>query len=412
MTPGKRCFPVASRMMAEGKEISVVIFLIRPIAPSWFQSDILRQNFECGLTHHDGSMGYFEYCNRDILTDPTAAGDAYRESKTGIDEDIVHDSLRFTEFNEEMLWELKKSLYEKLNYDPSLMDNDSAFIAFYDSISNTPIADFSLVDQYGKLIVSIDSIGWAVIDQKKIQIEQDMDLIRQYEAQLKDGSLNEIDKQTFLDDIDAMKISVKNLESEIHTIVLQLNSGKLVIVNTAQAVNNGIGAYATVEQNLQEVNEIYLATIAKGNRDLNPYASTLLSIAQQCPVAGGIAVMKARALYALIDRHVLYDDEDICLQQGVLYRHAVSSTDVKEKSYRFYPNPANSTVTFIYHLDEGSKATLKLSNNMGQTVMDMVLYSGRCEVSFDVSDLANGIYTASVGDENGVKYKSKLAIIK
>jgi hypothetical protein len=306
---------------------------------------------------------------------------------------------------------MKKSLYEKLNFDPSLMDNDSAFIAFYDSITSTPIAEFSLIDEYGKLIVSIDSIAWAVVDQKKIQIEQDMELIRQFEEQIQSGTLNDIEKQTYVDDIDAVKISVKDLESEINTIALQLRNNKLVIAGTAQAINNGIGASVTVEENLQAVNEIYLATIAVGNRDISPYASTLLSIAQQCPVAGGIAVMEARALYALIDRHIQYNDEDICLQQGVLFRHG-SPAIIEGTNYHFYPNPATSSVTFTYHLDENLKAILKLTNNMGELVMVLTLYSGRSEVTFDVSDLANGIYTANVSNESGVLYKSKLAIIK
>ena len=257
----------------------------------------------------------------------------------------------------------------------------------------------------------MDSIAWPVIQQKKFQIAQNMDYIKLDEDLLNGGLLNDIDKEIVLDDIIVLKTEIDNLNFEINTIVSQLDSNKLVIVNTMQAINNGIGSIEVIEHNLQTVNDIYLATIAVGKRNINPYAVTLLNIAEQCPVAGGVAVMQARALYALIDIDRTYNDEDLCLQQGVLFRRAAPTKPV-DLSYRFYPNRANANVKFVYHLEENSKALLKLTNNLGETVMTMTLYSGRNEATVDITQMANGIYTAIVTNDNVLLYKTKLAIVK
>ena len=42
----------------------------------------------------------------------------------------------------------------------------------------------------------------------------------------------------------------------------------------------------------------------------------ILSIAEQCPYSGGVAVYIARSLIALFNDSIIYDDENNCLQQG------------------------------------------------------------------------------------------------
>ena len=43
------------------------------------------------------------------------------------------------------------------------------------------------------------------------------------------------------------------------------------------------------------------------------------TITQQCPFAGGTAVYRARGMYELINDSIVYDDDAVCLAQG-LYR--------------------------------------------------------------------------------------------
>ncbi len=42
------------------------------------------------------------------------------------------------------------------------------------------------------------------------------------------------------------------------------------------------------------------------------------TVAYQCPMAGGNAVFRARAIYSLMNENAEYDDQFICLQQGIV----------------------------------------------------------------------------------------------
>jgi len=86
-------------------------------------------------------------------------------------------------------------------------------------------------------------------------------------------------------------------------------------------------------------------------------------LATQCPIAGGPAVYRSRAMYVLIDPMMSYNDENTCLQAGYLFRN---SRNITSKS-KLYPNPASNEVTIVYNTEKD--AIFEIIDLVGRIVM-------------------------------------------
>ncbi len=63
-------------------------------------------------------------------------------------------------------------------------------------------------------------------------------------------------------------------------------------------------------------------------------------------------------MYSMIDPEKTYNDELICLNQGILYRKGKPKTFLP--AFRLFPNPENETFSVRYDLVENQKAQLVL----------------------------------------------------
>ena len=140
--------------------------------------------------------------------------------------------------------------------------------------------------------------------------------------------------------------------------------------------------------NVNPVKDIYYSTVAIGNGDdVAGYETTLLSIAQLCPLSDGPAVYHARALYSLIDPDQDYDDDISCVQNGYYFR---MQQGVKHKSSVF-PNPTSGDVTIVYKFQ--SDTYLQLEDMYGRTCLMTKLKANSDSHLLNLSNFENGIYT-------------------
>jgi hypothetical protein len=115
-----------------------------------------------------------------------------------------------------------------------------------------------------------------------------------------------------------------------------------------------------------------------------------------CPVAGGPAVFKARAMKVLFNDMLVFYDDSLCAAQGYSYRLAQNQTDsTQEISQIFvYPNPSQSTFT-VYtgtqHIEE--LKVLNVYNALGQFVLTKRERGNQVVLDFASAGLAKGVYT-------------------
>ena len=130
-------------------------------------------------------------------------------------------------------------------------------------------------------------------------------------------------------------------------------------------------------------------------------------IAAQCPLAGGNAVFKARAILSLINSDLSYDDVNICLQQGIVLRQTP-----KKLTAHLYPNPAKNSVTLVYELPKGSPAELLLFNSTGMLQSKQLLNTEMTQMIFSTEHLTPGVYHYRINSHNEFKLNGKLVIIR
>jgi hypothetical protein len=154
--------------------------------------------------------------------------------------------------------------------------------------------------------------------------------------------------------------------------------------------NSLLNVSETVKENEKVVNEIYLSTLAKGTHDFSDeQARILLSIAHQCPFAGGQYVLLARAIYQMIDPTEVYFDDDLCTQLG--YYRKFHPKEYIENPVHVYPNPADESVKLEYF---GNNVIEKLEiYNVSLVLVNSFEISGKSNViTINSSTLAPGLY--------------------
>ena len=121
-------------------------------------------------------------------------------------------------------------------------------------------------------------------------------------------------------------------------------------------------------------------------------------------------VYRARAMYAMIDPEKTYDDEMICLSQGIFYRQ--QKPEVTLSSFRMFPNPAFDQITVNYQIAEDQRAYLLIRNSLGQALQEFTLDGKKREINFNIQALMNGIYTVQLILEGQVSHQGKLVILR
>ena len=177
---------------------------------------------------------------------------------------------------------------------------------------------------------------------------------------------------------------------------------------SARAANAALGATELTEANA--VNEIYLATIGKEVDHFTvDQTSTLFAIANQCPMVGGNAVFRARALYSLLDDTQTYDDELLCLQHGILVK---SLKPLVPTALSGLPNPAMDEAVLV--LDEvlEEPGTLVVFDALGGGVLRLLIPADQRRTPFSTCALAPGLYHYYVIGTGGVIGRGKLTIVR
>ena len=120
---------------------------------------------------------------------------------------------------------------------------------------------------------------------------------------------------------------------------------------------------------------------------------------------------RARAMYSMIDPEKTYNDELICLNQGILYRQQKPKQILS--TFQLFPNPATESISLRYEIAEEQKAHLLIRNSIGQTVYFTNVSPKERELEINIHDLVNGIYTVQLYSvDDMVLHQEKLVIIK
>lgn len=188
--------------------------------------------------------------------------------------------------------------------------------------------------------------------------------------------------------------------------------------DSAFVYNQGIVTQNEYEALERTVNHIYLSTIAKQIYQLSATDSlSIFSIASLCPALGGSAVYMARSIVVLFNDTLAFDDDSLCIAQGVLLRHANTdnTTSVNELSndVKVFPNPTNNLIYISFSEAFDKPYVFKLFDVTGRLVLNTLLVDQQQSISLIEHINSTGIYYYTIQNSEGSQsYQGKVNFIK
>jgi hypothetical protein len=174
--------------------------------------------------------------------------------------------------------------------------------------------------------------------------------------------------------------------------------------------NAALGATELTEMNAKAVNEIHLATIGKEVDHFTvDQTSLLFAIANQCPMVGGNAVFRARALYSLIDEGQGYDDELLCLQHGILLKSLDQPTG---SALSVVPNPTSDEATLVLAEPLDAPGVFIVYDALGAEVLRHLVAAESLRHIVNTEALAPALYYFQVRGSAGLLGVGKLTIVR
>ena len=193
--------------------------------------------------------------------------------------------------------------------------------------------------------------------------------------------------------------------------------------SAAVSANGSINEDVPWELNEKIVNEVWLY-LSHGRLDSvdSNLVYAIQNLASSCPFVEGLAVYKARTLWALWEPSAVFDDRGLCAQgqsknQGnenidefmINSLKELTSTKtnrsletnnaiVKEKQriltedskIKVYPNPASEYILIEYDCE--NDGVFLLYNSIGQQVLSTQLEKGKMKVQIVIKGISNGMY--------------------
>jgi hypothetical protein len=257
----------------------------------------------------------------------------------------------------------------------------------------------------------------AQLEQNNLSIEQNLNQIGVNNDLIQTGNLSITDISNLKTANQTLATSNQNLQTFNDAAIETLNDNRILNADNIRITNSGIITNVNYELNEKTVNDIYLATIAQQNYNFTTsQAASLLAIALQCPFAGGTAVYKARALNAIINPNQEYNDNLICLNEGVVLRKAgenegsITDENITASYAYLVPNPATSFVTLNYSFGKDISGTLQISNLLGIKIKDIVLPPNQNSIGVNITEIPSGVYYYNVLTIHGIISMNKIVV--
>ncbi len=319
---------------------------------------------------------------------------------------LSSDSFKTIEYQQELNWQSKVNVYQKLIEHPEYLSYPDLadFYALNAATSIHYVAKLGverakLLANQTTLVQNIENNSIDIYEKseilKQIYLEIEKGNLKEGEKdsllQLSDELMVELDQSIQLNDfyVDQLKNSIKNKTDLIGQLTDSIMGTEIYEINEEQI--NGIESY--IYDNPQD-------------DSLVQFEYTLTSIATQCPLSGGVAVFKARAILKGINPNISYDDASTCIQGGIVYR----KKEVANQYCNLYPNPTSGTISISYSIP--NDATLIVTDAIGRAILQTKINSQSTSSTFDLSKYQTGLYFYRMCNDSDVRFNGKIILTK
>lgn len=380
----------------------------------WVNASVTPPN---GGSYMPGSIwplqGWFENmpgdnysCEEEFACD--GLGERCKGCSPELIERIADGILENEDYTPETRWTMKGDLYKLLTEEPERMDGNPLLEDFYTDVEAEVLAQLKQLEADQLALYDLDPSVSAALVQGAAQLEALRGQLKDEVAALADENLTSAQQQAHVQTIEGLQAAMDNLMA-YHGNALELAAtSRALTADGVKATNSAIATGELIEANHKAVNEVYLSTMAKEiTAFTTDQAADLFAVANQCPLTGGNAVFRARALYGLIDDEQQYDDAELCLQQGLITKRKPVDP---LPACLLLPNPAKDQASLVLDAPLRQPATLLLVNAQGAHVLSVRVPAEQLRVELNLAGLAPGIYHYTLRGPQGTIGSGKLAV--
>ena len=275
-----------------------------------------------------------------------------------LSEHIATNQLATDGFDIPLCYTGARQLYAQLDADLGQITVGSIFETFMNTESTTTVGQFHEVQSNTEDSYTLQAGDAANLLQYKADIENTI-----YEIQERDsliaGSNDPVQIAVWETEKDSLLNLLSTQTTNWYSLHHQIKNNKANAIAQVAGTISSIVTTTLHETNEQSLNNIYLSTYAI---DILPDSIQLLAleaIANQCPLEGGIAVYRARALV----QGTGYDDVTLCDRGG---GRNEKQGEVQSKLFALYPNPSDGQINL--QLPIGTVESVLIHNSIGMLV--------------------------------------------
>lgn len=302
------------------------------------------------------------------------------------DDAVIKNTLQAGSQTTEVRWNASRELYNALSEHGV---QDPAHVGFQQQYANADIGQFRSLREAAHLAADYtesekSALGTLHTQRSDYLIEIDIIIMNQLNAGVSFENLDQDEITEVLEDLEVANEGIAVYHAAQHNRVTSALPGL-----TAQ--NQAVVSTVQPGQNTRTVTEIALGLASNGTSTLSAAeVTTLEAIAGQCPISGGEAVFRARALLNLTGTAYVFDDVAGC-GSGNQKTDALSRAP-EQYALTTYPNPAAEATTLDLGAAASSSMRGYLYNLQGQQVLTFEVPAGTTSLSLNLSDLHRGGY--------------------
>lgn len=272
--------------------------------------------------------------------------------------------------------------------------------------TNSSIPDFYAYEEVSSNLAGLNDSRLEAIDTlfgsvSSVQDAFASETVRYYFDSTVNANASAALRVSLLDSIETLELSTILLRDSL-AAEYQTN------VQTAAALAAALPTSTLVESNLAEIDDFTHLIQTVGLTALKNHQSTIVSIAEQCPLDGGEAVYQARAMAFALGASLVIDDLQNC--SGGAGGGPGKMVERGPNQVKLFPVPASQELNFSAGEIEIRSITIRDLN--GRTIRHKTFgKNGTVNGSFSTDDMAAGVYTVEIQLADGTTEK-QLAIIQ
>ena len=337
--------------------------------------------------------------------------DDHQERSEGSDdlkEAIAANSTITSDYIEESKSTAKMFLYEDLKNDSAAYSGNTVLMQFLSNNVNTTFGKLNNVKQLMKEANTLDYSNVMLLKEKDSLLNIHLSIMHLLDSiAAADSTIdNLMTRENETAEINILKQNISNILSSV-------NTSKTAKLNVAITWNNAVQPSEVPEYNLKQVNDINIFYQQENNKDsIAQYYGSLLNIALQCPQSGGVAVYIARSLVALLNDSIIYDDDNICLQQGYF---RLSNELKNNKTFIeavLIPNPASNYADLVLNKTFDGICRIKITDIYSKAIFEKSFDCSKKHYRINTSGFLNGMYNVQIIINDNTLNAVKLMIAK